>query len=153
MPSPRLAEKAVERFGLLQVHGFPAPTHVQLPLELAPPKGGERPAALRPRNGDSASWQRQRNAPRCRRLLVAGNPVRDLLLRAKHLFVAATFAYPMRAGPWAHRRLEISLTASLLAGFAVVVAARQILVRRRHPLAEPEPRNAARRQTGNCDDQ
>src|SRR6476620_10559587 len=42
------------------------PTHVQLPLELAPPKGGERPAALRPRNGDSASWQRQRNAPRCR---------------------------------------------------------------------------------------
>jgi hypothetical protein len=26
--------------------------------------------------------------------------VRDLLLRAKHLFVAATFAYPMRAGPW-----------------------------------------------------
>ena len=65
------------------------PTHVQLPLELAPPKGGERPAALRPRNGDSASWQRQRNAPRCRRLLVAGNPVRDLLLRAKHLFVAA----------------------------------------------------------------
>jgi hypothetical protein len=91
------------------------PTHVQLPLELAPPKGGERPAALRPRNGDSASWQRQRNAPRCRRLLVAGNPVRDLLLRAKHLFVAATFAYPMRAGPWAHRRLEISLTASFLA--------------------------------------
>jgi hypothetical protein len=59
MPSWRLAEKAVERFGLLQVHGFPAPTHVQLPLELAPPKGGERPAALRPRNGDSASWQRQ----------------------------------------------------------------------------------------------
>ena len=74
MPSRRLAEKAVERFGLLQVHGFPAPTHVPLPLELAPPKGGERPAALRPRNGDSASWQRQRNAPRCRRLLVAGNP-------------------------------------------------------------------------------
>ena len=89
MPSRRLAEKAVERFGLLQVHGFPAPTHVPLPLELAPPKGGERPAALRPRNGDSASWQRQRNAPRCRRLLVAGNPVRDLLLRAEHLLIAA----------------------------------------------------------------
>jgi hypothetical protein len=33
------------------------PTHVQ------PPKGSERPAALRPRNGDSASWQRQRSAP------------------------------------------------------------------------------------------
>ena len=32
---------------------------VQLPRELARPKGGERPAALRPRNGDSASWQRQ----------------------------------------------------------------------------------------------
>ena len=32
-------------------------THVQ--RDLAPPKGGKRPAALRPRNGDSASWQRQ----------------------------------------------------------------------------------------------
>jgi hypothetical protein len=59
---------------------------------------------------------------------VASARVRDLLLRAKHLFVAATFAYPMRAGPWAHRRREISLTASLHAGFALVVASRQILV-------------------------
>jgi hypothetical protein len=99
MPRRRLAEKAVERFGLLQVHGFPAPTHVPLPLELAPPKGGERPAALRPRNGDSASWQRQRNAPRCRRLLVAGAAVRDLLLRAKHLFVAATEGGPVPIFP------------------------------------------------------
>ena len=55
MPSRRLAEKAVERFGLLQVHGFPAPTHVQLPLELAPPKGGERPATLDPAAGTPPS--------------------------------------------------------------------------------------------------
>ena len=68
-------------------------TTVRIPgfsRSFAPPKGGKRPAALRPRNGDSASWQRQRNAPRCRRLLVAETPVRDLLLCAKHLFVAAT---------------------------------------------------------------
>ena len=30
MPSQSLAEEAVERFGLLQVHGFPAPAHVGL---------------------------------------------------------------------------------------------------------------------------
>jgi hypothetical protein len=65
------------------------PTHVQLQRDFAPPKGGERPAALTPQR-DSPNWRRAeelRRAAGC--LLVAGNPVRDLLLRAKHLFVAA----------------------------------------------------------------
>jgi hypothetical protein len=35
------------------------PTHGSASARLARPKGSERPAALRPRNGDSASWQRQ----------------------------------------------------------------------------------------------
>jgi hypothetical protein len=55
----------------------------------APPKSGERPAALTPQRG-----LRQLAAPgelrrAAGRLLVAGNPVRDLLLGAEHLFVAA----------------------------------------------------------------
>ena len=41
----------------------------------APPKGGESPAAPRPRNGNSASWQRQRNCAALPvALLVAGTP-------------------------------------------------------------------------------
>ena len=72
---------------------------------------------------------------------------RQTSVRRRHLRL------PDEGGTLGRRRLEISLTASLLAGFALVVASRQILVRRRHPLAEPEPCSAARRQTGNCDDQ
>src|SRR5262245_54517687 len=34
------------------------PIHVQLQRDFAPQKGSERPAALRPRNGDSANRQR-----------------------------------------------------------------------------------------------
>ena len=92
MPSRRLAEKAVERFGLLQVHGFPAPTHVQLPRELAPPKGGERTGNADPETGLAklAALGELRRA--AGRLLVDGNRVRDLLLRAKHLFVEAMVA-------------------------------------------------------------
>jgi hypothetical protein len=63
-------------------------THVQLPLDSRRERA-ERPAALRPRNGDSASWQLQRSAPRCRSLVSRRNPVWDLLLRAKHLSAAA----------------------------------------------------------------
>ena len=56
-------------------------------LDLAA-KGGERPAALRPRKGGPACWQRQKECAALPvALLVA--PVRDLLLHAKHLFVAA----------------------------------------------------------------
>ena len=53
-------------------------------------KGGERPATLTPQRV-LANWQRWEELRRAAgRLLVAGIPVRDLLLRAKHLFVAAT---------------------------------------------------------------
>ena len=62
------------------------PTHVQLPLELAPPKGGERPAALRPRNGDSASWQRQRNCAALPSLVSRRNP-RAGLVASRQTFV------------------------------------------------------------------
>ena len=81
------------------------------PSDFAPPKGGERPAALTPQRV-SPDWRRAEELRRAAGpLLVAGNPVRDLLLRAKPLFVAAIL-WPI-----------------------------------------PEPCSAARRQTGNCDDQ
>jgi len=83
-------------------------THVQLPRDSRRQRAGESPAAPRPRNGDSAGWQRQRNAPRCRSLICRRNRVRDLLLRAKHLFVAAIIHKRNGAvgegagsGPWA----------------------------------------------------
>ena len=57
--------------------------------QLAPPKGGERPAALTPQRV-LANWRRAEELRRAAgRLLVAGTAVRDLLLCAKHLFVAA----------------------------------------------------------------
>ena len=90
MPSRRLAEKAVERFGLLQVHGFPSPAHVGLKTR----KTGNADSAT----GLAKFWQRQEELCRAAgRLLVAGIPVRHLLLRAEHLFVAATVGCGRRA--------------------------------------------------------
>jgi len=61
------------------------PTHAQLPLD-SHPKEGERPAALTPQ------WAATGTASRCRlRFFVVSTRVWDLLPRAKHLFVAATF--------------------------------------------------------------
>ena len=100
MPSRRLAEKAVERFGLLQVHGFPAPTHVQLPLELAPPKGGERPAALRPRNGAPPVGSAKRNCAALPSLVSRRNPraglvaSRQTFVRRRHLWTPLNPAAP-----------------------------------------------------------
>jgi hypothetical protein len=71
------------------------PTHVQLPLELAPPKGDERTGNADPATGLAklaALGELRRAADR---LLVAGTRVRGLLLCAKHLFVAAI----LRDGP------------------------------------------------------
>ena len=72
MPRRSLAQEAVERFGLLQVHGFPAPAHVGLKTK----KTG---------NADPATGLAKLAAPgelrrAAGRLLVAGTPVRDLLL-------------------------------------------------------------------------
>ena len=64
------------------------PTHVQLQRDFAPPKGGERPAALTPQRG-LAGWRRTKLRLAAGRLLVALGRVRVLLLCAKHLFVAA----------------------------------------------------------------
>jgi hypothetical protein len=65
------------------------PTHVQLQRDFAPPKGGERPAALT-RNGSGLGASDLDN---CAALpvhwLVAVPDAQDLLLRAKHLLVAA----------------------------------------------------------------
>ena len=87
MPSRRLAEEAVERFGLLQVHGCPAPTHVQLSHRQRAGKTGNADPATGLAKLASARGMRRAAG----RLLVAGTLVRDLLLRAKHLLVAATF--------------------------------------------------------------
>ncbi len=73
------------------------PTHVQLPLaRLAPSKGGERPAVLTPQRG-LASWRRTKLRCAAGRLLVAGTPVRGLLLCANHLFVEAMVCLGWRA--------------------------------------------------------
>jgi hypothetical protein len=64
------------------------PTHVQLQRDFAPPKGGERPAALTPQRG-LAGWRRTKLRLAASRLLVALGRVRVLFLCAKHLFVAA----------------------------------------------------------------
>jgi len=65
----------------------------------APPKSGERPAALTPQRV-SPTWRCQRNCARCRlRFFVVSARVRDLLLRAKHLFVAAILAGPPASRP------------------------------------------------------
>ena len=64
------------------------PTHVQLQRDFAPPKGGERPAALTPQRG-LAGWRRTKLRLAAGRLLVALGRVRVLFLCAKHLFVAA----------------------------------------------------------------
>jgi hypothetical protein len=88
------------------------PTHVQL-HDFAPPKGAERPAALTPQR-DSPNWRRAEELRRAAGpLLVAGNPVRDLLLRAKHLFVATTVPPFVRSGsPRSQSRSVQSLTGS-----------------------------------------
>ena len=80
--------------------------------QLAPPKGGERPATLTPQRV-SPNWRRAEELRRAAgRLLVAGIAVRDLLLCAKHLFVAAMLddasepphfsrnGTPMDCAPW-----------------------------------------------------
>jgi hypothetical protein len=74
------------------------PTHVQLQRDFAPPKGGERPAALTPQRG-LAGWRRTKLRLAAGRLLVALGRVRVLFLCAKHLFVAAIDG-------WVHRGLR-----------------------------------------------
>jgi len=51
------------------------------------------------------------------RLLVAGTPVRDLLLRAKHLFVEATAAKIARWRPLSHQRLRQGRRVRILGTF------------------------------------
>ena len=66
------------------------PTHVQLPLDSRRQRAVKDRQALTPQRV-SPNWRRAEELRRAAgRLLVAGIPVRDLLLRAKHLFVAAT---------------------------------------------------------------
>src|SRR5262249_37331476 len=56
----------------------------------APPKGGERPAALT-RNGSSLAASAWAIAPRCRFTGYVVLPAaQDLLIRAKHLFIAVS---------------------------------------------------------------
>ena len=69
------------------------PTHVQLKRDFAPPKGGERPAALTPQR-DLAGWRRTKLRLAAGRLLVALGRVRVLFLCAKHLFATARRAPP-----------------------------------------------------------
>jgi len=70
------------------------PTHVQLQRDFAPPKGGERPAALT-RNGSGLGASDLGN---CAALpvhwLVAVLDAQDLFVHAKHLFVAAIGSGP-----------------------------------------------------------
>jgi hypothetical protein len=68
------------------------PTHVQLQRDFASPKGGERPAAPTPQRG-LASWQRQRNAARCRLLVSRWNP-RAGLVTSRQLFVRRCHGVP-----------------------------------------------------------
>ena len=74
---------------------------------ISDPRRVEGPAALRPRNGDPARWQRQRNAPALlgRFAVDAGPRLRDLLLCAKYLFVVL----PLRRGGGAEPPVELLL--------------------------------------------
>ena len=67
-------------------------TMVRIPgfsRSFAPPKGGERPAALTPQRGLAKLTAPEELRCAAGPLLVAETPAWDLLLRAKHLFVAA----------------------------------------------------------------
>jgi hypothetical protein len=79
--------------------GLSRPTlfqRLQLQRDFAPPKGGERPAALTPQRDSPRPEELRRAAGR---LLVAGTRVRGLLLCAKHLFVAAILGWTASEPP------------------------------------------------------
>ena len=68
---------------------------------MRPQKGRQTTGNADPRNGSRQIGSRREKLRRAAgRLLVAGIPVRDLLLRAKHLFVAATVGCAGEIQPW-----------------------------------------------------